>query len=135
MRINPRPLVESLEALGMDWSNPGDWLRLDCVADFYFITIVRQRTGTTERLFLRSTGSGSGEITTFDPQTLTRAARNQFIRSLHMQKVSQRQIAEMLGLTQQAISHICRSLAASKRPLPAKDPGGQCGENCGEQHG
>jgi len=108
-RLNESSVSRLFGALDAIFLHPSDRFCLDYMCGVVVVTINRWESGLSERVFFRCNQSmGFGEFQLFDPTSLSRKERDRFIGVMRDQNVSQRKIAEIMGVTQQAISHICR---------------------------
>jgi hypothetical protein len=111
-KLNGSGVATLFETLDSICLSPSDRFCLDYMCGVVVVTINRWNSGLTERIFFKCNQSmGLGEFELFDPSSLSRKERDKFIRAMRDRNVSQRKIAEIMGVTQQAISHICRKKA------------------------
>jgi hypothetical protein len=103
-RLNESSISRLFGALDAICLHPSDRFCLDYMCGVVVVTINRWESGLSERVFFRyNQGMGFGELQLFDPTSLSRKERDRFIRVMRDQNVSQRKIAEIMGVTQQAI--------------------------------
>lgn len=70
---------------------------------------VKRKSGQTETVVKYVKGSGFNQITTFDPELLSKVDRNDLIKMLYSKGETQKDLEKKFGLSQAMISKIVNS--------------------------
>ncbi|MEN3069242.1 hypothetical protein [Uliginosibacterium sediminicola] len=77
-------------------------------SDIVSVRIARRGTGVVENVRFYRSGDQFEKFIIFNPKSMPRSERDRLIRKLHANNLPQKQIADLMGLTQQAVSYVCK---------------------------
>lgn len=101
--------------LGVSPPAPQDVFVVRYVCDIVSVEITRWKTGAVETARFLRQGEGFEQLRPFDPKSMPKGNRNFLIRKLYASDLSQKEIAELMKVTQQTVSNVCKP---DTPPLP-----------------
>lgn len=101
------PVPAALYFLGIEGVTPNDSFTLS-YQDGMLEANVKRKNGKTEHVVKHVKDGGFSQITTFEPEKMTKDERNKVIRSRYEKGESQSDIAKKFGLSQARISSIVK---------------------------
>ncbi len=101
--------------LGVSPPMPQDVFSVRYLCDIVSVEITRRKTGAVETARFLRHGDGFEQLRPFDPKTMPKSSRNFLIRKLYASSLSQKEIAELMKVTQQTVSNVCK---ADTPPMP-----------------
>ena len=104
-RLHPVPAVFNF--LGIDRVTSKDSFTLS-YQDGMLEASVKRKNGKTEHVVKHVKGGGFNQVTTFEPEKMTKDERNEIIRSRYAKGESQSDIAKKFGLSQSRIAGIVK---------------------------
>lgn len=99
--------------LGMEPPSAEDSFCVLYKCDILTLKIERTKKGSTESVRFIRNGSRFDDLVVFDPKRMVRKERDLMIRKLYGAKMSQKQIAEIMDVTQQTVSNVCNDARCS----------------------
>jgi hypothetical protein len=85
-----------------------DNFNISYTSDIVSVRIARRGTGVVENVRFYRSGDQFEKFIIFNPKSMPRSERDRLIRKLHANNLPQKQIADLMGLTQQAVSYVCK---------------------------
>ena len=106
----PKPATQTLpvlfEALGISNITPQDQFSIEYARGFLTATVKRD-TGGVEVVRKHISG-GFTQVTSFDPDAMSRSDRNEVIHTLRDDGLSQSEISRRIGFSQATVSNVLR---------------------------
>jgi hypothetical protein len=96
------------ESIGITPPKPGDHFNILYEKDVFFIFIIREGTGALEKACFRCVDNEFKFKNPIRAGSLSKQERNHIILKLRDTQFSQRQIADIVGVTQQTVSNVLR---------------------------
>lgn len=96
------------ERLGMSAATPNDSFTINYTNNIFTVTLRRAETSSVETLRTHRNGKGFSQVTSFNPDEMSKNDRNDIVLTLRKDRIPQQQIADLLGLSQSTVSNICR---------------------------
>ena len=104
------PIPALFDQLGLDKVTHTDKFSIEYAEGFLTATI--NRDGGNVEVVRKRLGGGFTEVTSYDPNTMDKQARNEVIAKLRTDGFSQSEIARRIGFTQATVSNVLRKLKA-----------------------
>jgi hypothetical protein len=93
------------------------------VCDIVSVEILRRKTGSVETARFLRHGDGFDQLRPFDPKNMPKGSRNFLIRKLYASDLSQKEIADLMKVTQQTVSNVCKADTPAT-PISLRSQGG-----------
>lgn len=103
----PHPLPALFARLGLDKVTPRDKFEITYANDLFTVAVTRE-DGAQEIHRMHRTGRGFRSVHQFNPNDLTREERDNLVREMRADRMTQSNIARHTGISQTTVSNILR---------------------------